>query len=128
LRILSQLELNYRYDLLDIQPWSRASVPAVDASTMSRITSNQAARWLREFDIAKIYFQLSQFGWRNYSSNKSDFYTDHWFVNLDLLTDFNLTDRIRFSVIGGSSFEYHDDKEDDIFLYLLSGNLSYQFK
>lgn len=132
LRILSQLELNYRYDLLSTFSLglARERFQAVDAVYNEQ--DYQATKLLAGYEnltSRRFTFTLdSQFGWRNYVNNDSDFYTDHWFVNLDLLTDFNLTDRIRFSVIGGSSFEYHDDKEDDIFLYLLSGNLSYQFK
>lgn len=131
-RGLSQVELNYHYDLLSTFSLGLARERFQATDTVYNEQDYQATKLLAGYEnltSRRFTFTLdSQFGWRNYLNDGSDFYTDHWFVNLDLLTDLNLTDRIRFSVIGGTSFEYHDDKVDDVFLYLLSGNLSYRFK
>lgn len=131
-RMLTQLELDYRYNLLSSFSIGIARERFQSADSTYNEQDYQATKLLAGYEnLSSRSFSLSlesQLGWRNYSNNESDFYTDHWFVNLDLLADVNLTDGIRFSIIGGSSFEYHDDKEDDVFLYLLSGNLSYQFR
>ncbi|MGB5137888.1 MAG: hypothetical protein WBP29_05100, partial [Candidatus Zixiibacteriota bacterium] len=131
-RLTSQVELKYRYDLL-----STFSV----GMARERFQSVDSAFGEQDFQTTKMLFGYenltsrrfsigvdSQLGWRNYLSGNSEFYTDHWFVTFDLLGDISITDRVRFSVIGGTNFEYHDDKEDDVFVYLLSGNLVYQFK
>lgn len=68
----------------------------------------------------------SEFGHRNYTATNSSFYSDHWFLRLDLYADWRITNSLRFSVIGGTDFEYHDQKEDDAFLYLISANMNYE--
>ncbi|MBK7091144.1 MAG: hypothetical protein IPH59_05410 [bacterium] len=131
-RVMTQMELDYRYNLLSTFSIGIARERFQAADSIYNEQDYQATKLLAGYEnlsSRKYSFSLdSQLGWRNYLNNDSEFYTDHWFVNLDLLADLNLSDRIRFSVVGGSSFEYHDDKEDDVFLYLLSGNLTYQFK
>jgi hypothetical protein len=67
-----------------------------------------------------------QVGRRDYLSDQSLFYTDHDFTRLDLLADLRVTSSLRLSLIAGADFEYHELKEDDVFVHLLSGTLSYR--
>ncbi len=129
-RLTTRLELDYRYS-----PLSTFAI-GLGGERLKAFDTEYAAQDYRESmlllgyeSLASEFFTInlsSELGYANFEQGTDEFYTDHWLVRFDLLGDINLSKRLRFSLIGSSDFEYHEEKEDDVFVYLLSGNLTYE--
>ncbi|MFH2054318.1 MAG: hypothetical protein ABIJ61_00030 [bacterium] len=70
----------------------------------------------------------AQYGYRNYHVESDGYYTDYNFLRLDLLADIAFSEAIRLSLIAGTDWEYHADKEDNVFLSLLSATLTFRIR
>lgn len=131
-RLLTRLKLDYHYSLLSTFSLGLGGERLRAFDTKYGEQDYRSSQLLLGYEtLASAWFTLnldSQLGYRNFTTDASEFYTDHWFVRLDLLGDVKLSHRLRFSLIGGTDFEYHDAKEDDVFVYMLSGNLNYLIK
>lgn len=131
-RLLTRVKLDYHYSLLSTFSFGLGGerLRAFDARYGEQ--DYRSSQLLLGYEtLASTWFTLnldSQWGYRNFTAAASEFYTDHWFVRLDLLGDIKLSRRLRFALIGGTDFEYHDAKEDDVVVYMLSGNLNYLIK
>jgi hypothetical protein len=132
IRVKTRLELDYHYT-----PLSTFTI-GLGGERLQAFDEDFAAQDYRESmiligyeSLASEHFTLdisSELGYTNFADGTAEFYTDHWLVRFDLLGDINLSKRLRFSLIGSSDFEYHEEKEDDVFVYLLSGNLTYELR
>ncbi len=68
----------------------------------------------------------STFGTRKFDF-ESDLQTDFLFERVSLINDFNITKALNLNFLFSAEWEWHDDKEDNSELYLLSSSLIYRF-
>lgn len=132
LRWLAEARIKYHYRLLST---FSVGLGAEGFSASDDLYSDQDYRSLKllagfeTFSATWLTLTLDgEFGHRDYSAGAAEYYSDYDFVRFDLLADVQLTNRLRLSLLGGTDFEYHNEKEDDIFVHLLSATLSYQIK
>jgi len=75
----------------------------------------------------KILLSLeSTIGIRNLEF-ESDLQTDFVFERVNLISDFNVINDLNLNLIFSAEWEWHDDKEDNNEIYLLSSSLIYKF-
>ncbi len=129
LRTDSEMLLQYHYSLLSYVDFGIGQESFIATHRDHADQDFHSVQALAGFEsMASTDFTISldtEFGHRNFTSAESSFYSDHWFLRFDLYADWQVAQGLRLSVIGGTDFEYHDKKEDDAFLYLLSANLTY---
>lgn len=132
LRTLVEVRLKYHYGLLSTFSIGSGGEMFAAATQDYRDQDYSSFKGLVGFEtFASRRFSLSvesQLGRRGYRAETAAFYTDHWYLRFDLLGDVKITDRIRLSLVGGSDFEYHESRADDVLVYLLSGSVTYQIK
>lgn len=131
-RTESKALLEYRYTLLSNFKFGVGEESFLATSREYADEDFHSIQAIAGFEsLASTAFTISldsEFGHRNYTSGNDTFYSDNWFLKLDLFSDWRVAQSLRFSIIGSTDFEYHDQKEDDAFLYLLSANMTYQIR
>jgi hypothetical protein len=131
-RLEGNLKLKYHYQLLSslsVGVGGEMFRATDDEFSDQDYSSIQLMMGFETFSTEHLTLTVDAFlGSRDYLSTDEAFYTDYDFVRLDLLADLKITKSLRLSLLGGTDFEYHAEKEDDVFVYLLSGTLTYRIQ
>ncbi|MGB2989787.1 MAG: hypothetical protein WBC98_07485, partial [Candidatus Zixiibacteriota bacterium] len=68
-----------------------------------------------------------KFGRRNYKSDQNPFYTDYLLNQISLFLDAELGSHLGFNLMLSVDSEWHDSKEDNLTVFLISSELTYSF-
>ncbi|MGB2768950.1 MAG: hypothetical protein WBC88_04415, partial [Candidatus Zixiibacteriota bacterium] len=68
-----------------------------------------------------------KFGRRNYKSDQNPFYTDYLLNQISLFLDAELGSHLGFNLMLSVDSEWHDSKEDNLTVFLISSELIYSF-
>lgn len=132
LRFEGQLELKYQYQFLSAFSFGLGTEQFAASDTLYADQDYSSWQLLAGYEsFTRKWLTLTfdtQFGHRDYHAAEDEFYTDYNFLRLDLLADIAIFESLRLSVIGGGDLEYHSDKENNVFLHMLSTTLTYKFQ
>ncbi len=87
--------------------------------------------WIASLDLMRaVSFWTSvedKFGKRDYRSDDNPFYTDYLFNQLTLFLTADLNPRMDFNLMLSVDSEWHDSRQDDLTVFLISSELTYRF-
>ncbi len=87
--------------------------------------------WVASLDLMRtVSFWTSledKFGKRDYRSDDNPFYTDYLFNQLTLFLTADLNPHMGFNLMLSVDSEWHDSRQDDLTVFLISSELTYRF-
>ena len=80
---------------------------------------------LNIIEPGSLLFSVESISGKRDLKAENDFRSDFSFERISLISDFTIVSSLRFSLIFSAEWEWHDEKEDNSRILLLSSNLTY---